>query len=538
MFPFILSLKKEVPSLAGDKRNRLVAFWTFLFSLLAHGFRWFNTSFNHDSLIVWQNDGGWQLYLGRYLVPFYLLVRGEIASPLLIAGFSVCFLIIALVLLVRILDIKRPLHIVLLCALLSTCPVFTLLYSTFISATDIHLLSILFSILSVWFLISFEKGWIPAAVSLALSMALYPSYAEVSIVLIMLLMIRDLTVNTESIVRPGMPGRIFGFLAISGILYYAVWLLAIQLKLGTGIEASPAADAYNSLNRLGDLRPSNLWGLLKGTYRDFWDYFFRPKTLHPFITGLLNIIIALGACSLVSVSARKKSKLIPCAILVLLLPLGADFVYILTNGMTHSLMVFSIVFLYSGVILCLGFDPPEDCTPKTRSAFRAVKAVITASLCFIVLFFTVTANQCHVKKNLEQQATLSVMTRVIDRMEGTEGYEAGKTFVVLVGDLNKSAAAQTRKGYSWRSFLPINGFSVSYFESYEHYFHDILGYPVNLGDRDTAKRFSEMDEVIAMPAFPSVGCTKMIDGVLVVKLSEDLSLQSSSVFNKELSDGY
>ena len=64
----------------GDKRNRIVAIWTAVFLTAAHAFRWFNTGFNHDSLKVLQYDANWQAYLGRYLAPIYLLVRGEIRS--------------------------------------------------------------------------------------------------------------------------------------------------------------------------------------------------------------------------------------------------------------------------------------------------------------------------------------------------------------------------------------------------------------------------------------------------------------------------
>ena len=50
-----------------NNRLKYILKCCFLFMLLAHGFRWFNTSFNHDSLIVFQDDGFIQLYLGRML---------------------------------------------------------------------------------------------------------------------------------------------------------------------------------------------------------------------------------------------------------------------------------------------------------------------------------------------------------------------------------------------------------------------------------------------------------------------------------------
>lgn len=526
--------------LSQDPQVRLAAFWTFLFSLVSQGFRWFNTSFNHDSLIIWQIDGSKQLFLGRYLVPFWLLVRGKIGAPLLIGGFSVCFLILANILLVKILDIRKSRHIALLCALLSTCPLFTLLYATFITATDIHLLSILFGVLSVWLCVRFERGWILSALSLAMAMALYPSYAEVAAVLVILLMIKDFVLDRKALTQPREIWKGPAFIVLGGIIYYAGWLLAVRLYLGVGISASPFADDYNSLNRLGDFRLANLPRLLAGTYTSFLGYLTHPETLQPRLAGFANLAVAAGACLLTALSARKKAGLIPAAILILLLPLGANFAYILSNGLATSLMMFSTILLYAGAVISLEFGLPEGSGKAQRIVWRAARAVTFLALCFLALNFITFANQTHTKRALEEEATLSVMTRVMDRIEQTEGYVPGQTLVILAGDLNKSAVAQRRGGYDTdpSSFWKQPSFSTTYFESYGVYFRNVLGYPVNLGDRETAIRYSEMSEVIGMPAFPAPGCTRMIEGVLVVKLSDNISLQSTSEKDRTFSDGY
>ena len=118
--------------------------YTVFFSFLAHGFSWFDVAFNHDSLKVFQLDGNWQAYLGRFLIPAYLLFRGKIVAPLLVAFLSVLFLSLSVVLTVRLLDIKRTSSIILLSALFATCQVLTSLYSTYVTAADIQMLSLLF----------------------------------------------------------------------------------------------------------------------------------------------------------------------------------------------------------------------------------------------------------------------------------------------------------------------------------------------------------------------------------------------------------
>lgn len=530
----------KMEKLYQDRQIRLTVFWTLLFSLVSQGFRWFNTSFNHDSLIVWQIDGSKQMFLGRYLVPFWLLVRGKIGAPLLIAGFSVCFLILADILLVKLLDIRKPRHIAVLCALLSACPLITLLYATFITATDIHMLSILFGVLSVWLCLRFERGWILSALSLAMAMALYPSYAELAAVLVLLLMIKDFVLDRKTLTQPREIWKAPAFIILGGIVYYAGWLLAVRLYLGAGVSASPFSGDYNSLNRLGDFRLANLPRLLAGTYTSFLGYMTHPETLQPRIAGFANLAVAAGACILTAISTRKKAGLIPAATLILLLPLGANFAYVLSNGLATSLMVFSFIVLYAGAVMSLEFGLPDDSGKAKRIVWRVTRTVTFLALCFLALNFITFANQTHTKRALEDEATRSVMTRVMDRIEQTEGYVPGQTLVILVGDLNKSDIAQRRGGYDTdsSSFWKQPSFSTTYFESYGVYFRNVLGYPVNLGDRETAIRYSGMSEVVGMPAFPSPGCTRMIGDVLVVKLSDDISLQSTSEKDRTFSDGY
>ena len=368
-----------------DKRNRIVAIWTAVFLTAAHAFRWFNTAFNHDSLKVFQSDGSWQAYLGRYLVPAYLMLRGKIGAPFLIAMITAVFLIVANVLMVRILRIEKPLHVILFCALTATSPVLISLFSTFITATDIHILALLFAALSVYVLFEYKSGWVPGGLFLACSLVL---------------------------------------LLISG--------------------------------------------------------------------------------------ASIKRKCMAVA-LMLLLSLGANFTYILSRGMIHTLMTFSYTVLYGGVLALAEL--------RRSSVARGLTAT---ALIFIVWGTVVFANSFNLRNSLEEQATLSVMSRLLGKIESVEGYKPGETGVVLVGDLNDSGVKQLRHGYPKLMIIrDYPSFSVSYPESYANYFRDVLGYPVRILDKGASESYSEMDEVLSMPSFPSPGCVRMIGDVIVVRLSQE-----------------
>lgn len=446
------------------------------------------------------------------------------------ALFSVCFLILTNILLIHILDIRRHLHIALLCALISACPVITALYAGYLPYTDIHLLSLLFSVLSVWLFLRFKWGWLLSAVSITIAMAIYPVYAEATVVLFFILIIKDLILNQNNLLQSRKVLRLLAFFVIGGIVYYVGWLIAMRM-LGTTVATSPKANEYNSLNRLGDFRLANLFELLKETYRTFFYYVSRPEVQHCRQIGAVNLIVAACTFVLLAISGRNLKKIIPVAVLLLLAPLFASFVYILSNGFIYSIIVFPIVLLYSGVIMVLACDTGLDGASKTRCRLvSALRMVTTLCLCIIVLNFTVSSNQAHIKKTVEEEATLSVMTRLIDRIEMTEGYEAGSTTVVLVGDLNESSIAQHRLGYNLNQapFWKADSFCMTYINTYRWYFQQILGYPINLANSYIAKQYSELNEVMERPVFPAIGCSRMFGDVLVVRLSDSFSILNTS----------
>ena len=94
---------------------------------------------------------------------------------------------------------------------------------------------------------------------------------------------------------------------------------------------------------------------------------------------------------------------------------------------------------------------------------------------------------------------------------------------MLVGALNTSPIFKTRDGFesTRRRHTPLrSNFSVTYLESYQNYFNNILSYPVVIAGRDETMAFSNMPEVIQMPSFPAPGCVRKVGDALVVKLSD------------------
>lgn len=112
------------------------------------------------------------------------------------------------------------------------------------------------------------------------------------------------------------------------------------------------------------------------------------------------------------------------------------------------------------------------------------------------------------------------MNRITARMEETEGYVLGETPVAIIGSLSESDMMVSREGFEGFGTGTYENSSLTYYKTYEKYFDFVAGYPVNLLEEEEALKLAEKDEVQSMPCFPDMGACKMIDGTMVIKLSE------------------
>ena len=136
---------------------------------------------------------------------------------------------------------------------------------------------------------------------------------------------------------------------------------------------------------------------------------------------------------------------------------------------------------------------------------------------------TIFANQVYLKKALEFDSTLSVMTRVLNRAEAVPGYKPGETPTAIIGTLDGSVFSITHDGFEALTVLDAaqNNFAPTSDDGNLWYMWEVMGYPFNFVSTYELEQLKLRDDVQAQPAFPAAGCCQLIDGVLVIKLSEE-----------------
>ena len=479
-----------------DRRTvRRVFLLTAIFFFGAHLYRFCTLGFSHDSLLLDQSqDTASQLALGRFMQPLYWQIRGDIVVPFLIGLLAYAFLALSIVLMVSLLRIRSTLSIALACMVLSVNATVSIGNATYISWADVYMLALLLSTLSVYLFCRFRFGFLASPFLLCASLGLYQSYLQTAILLYLMVLVHKVLDKT-SVRSVFCAGVAMVAQLLAGLLLYAFifpWVLA---HTGVGM-----ATTYNGLSRVGDYTGISILSLVKEAYLYPFQEMLAPQTHLPSLARLLYILLfavtAIMLALLVRSHALSASSLGMIVLLLAFMPLGANITYVISKSMVHVLMCYSFFLFF---LFPISLAERLQAGPFTSA--RTMRAILTVAFSTLYLCNVVFANQLYLRRDLEMQSTLSLMSRIIDRIEQTDGYVPGETPVAFIGSLNSTYTA-----------------SISYEAGYSWYLSQILGSPIPMISQQELAQTPIWQDTLAVPIFPEDGCCQMIDGTLVIRL--------------------
>ena len=499
-------------------RYQACGFFTLLFSLLAHGYRYYSLCFSGDAmLLTQQGEAVYQSTLGRYLQPVYWMIRGEMTVPPIIGLFATAFLMLSCMLMANLFRLDRKRDIALLSALLVTHETFAVSNATYLPWTDVYALALLFATAGAYV---FLLGGARALLSIPfffLSLGLYQSYLPVAAVLIILVLIRR-TLDGAKPKDTLLTGLAACGCILAGLILYAVVLKIVMNRLG-----SIVSDEYNGVGALSHFAYDRIGEYLLQTLLTPIRFLFVPgaSDVIPSHTPAISPVLNLLLLALCGVMLFPRAKDLPAAskgmllLLVLLLVPAMNFVQFIAQGLASGLTIYAYVF-FDVAVLLLAASALNAQSRFCRLAARGAQLL----LCVIIAQNTFLSNRLAFKRDVEWSSTLSAMTRVLDRIEQTEGYVPGETPVVLVGILTSSSISMTHPGFE--SLESYQGARYTYAASYETstywYLKMALGARVNLVDEDERRIRSTPAVTDSLTIFPDAQCCQMIDGVLYIRL--------------------
>ncbi|MCQ2241398.1 glucosyltransferase domain-containing protein [Treponema sp.] len=488
---------------------RFIAIISLIFFVIAHGYLFFNSLYSHDSLLIYQDDFAWQISLGRFFQPLYLKFRGGITSPVLIGVLSYFFTLGFIVLTCNIFSFQDRLSCFFYSGVIVLSTSFILANATYIPWSDIYMLSLLLAGFGAYLLIRKENvlSYILAIISFIISLGLYQAYIQVAVLILFIEVfsfLLDDSISSKKLYRKIL--KFLSSLLISFILYLILFRCVLRF---TNITAHNGYNGPAGLGNFGSIH--NFLIYFAGIYKYVFKYLLNPIGTHIRLTSVLYflLLIASGVTLVLRIKGKSYSKvhIFLLIISLLIFPLSFNFIYLMTKGMIHELMTYSFTIVQCiPLVLLIGCD----CTKIKKICLYCIFCIY-GMLIFDKLIFS---NQCYLKKDLEQKSTLSIVTRIIDRIEQTDGYKQFETPVVFIGSIEKNPTLiKKRSGFNYRGG-GNNGWSTVTYSLYA-YLDRYLSYPI-------VRVFSEVPDFIysELTVFPDRSCSKVIDGVLYIKLSE------------------
>ena len=512
-----------------DKREQLKKLlissfiFTSLWCILAHGYGFMHSSFSHDvlnSVYADKIEDWWKIMLGRPVAVMYRrLIRGSIASPWLCGCFAALWIALSVLLTAELFDVRSKWGLIILSGVFATNLTVTAMTATYVYELDIDMLALFLACAAVFIWYRFSLKWIPlGCLLIAGVLGTYQSYVSVAIVLVIFICIKDLLSREEfkTVLLSGV--RAVCMLLVGALIYY------LALKLTTKILGYEYYNtgSYNSIYSATDYSGSLFSGLADSYRQVFYSFFDNGSFFVGSAASVVNIILAaVGTVSLVvlfvSKEIRPASKILTI-VLIALIPLGMNISAVFTEDV-HDLMKFAFWLIYAGIFFLTVIV--QNRSLRFGSALKA----ISGALVFIILVENIiTANSCYLKKELESDACLSLMTRVNYSIENSEEYIPGETELCFVGTsdlLNESI-------YGFEKYSLITGLDCSnpipkssseiWYNAYKAYYRYIFNSSASFCDPDNWDSLQHNPEVKEMPAYPSLGCMKLINGVFVVKM--------------------
>ena len=507
-----------------SRQTKRAMLYTLAFLLAMHGFRFVSLGFSHDALaFAAESDFAWKVSLGRYVQPLYWKLRGYIAAPYLVGLMTWLFLGISVCLVLRMTQVTGRLATLLIAGVMASSQAIISANTGFIHETDTFMLALLLAVGAAYLCLNTRLIWLAAApVMLAASAGLYQSFVQAYIALVMIVALTDLLRGMRAGAVVLRCARCALALGVGMALYLAGYRLALAV---TGIEASTS---HNGLTHMAEYGDATFLQMLVQTYVQPFAYLRDFQSRNASVVKLAQacvLLLALGATAAVAIKKRLR-PLEAAAVLaiLLLLPLGMNCIFLIYRGGYHDLMLYSycLVNVYAVAVMeqALALVWPDGPGAARLPIRRGAAMALPLLLALILFDKAVFANQLYLKKELEIDSTLSVMTRVLDRLEQTEGYVVGETPVAFAGSLDASQLNQDKPAFAY--LKRFNGseenYAITFSDTYWMYLRDVLGYPI-VQAQDAAYA-ARREAIAAMPCFPERGSVAIVDGVAVVKLSE------------------
>ena len=510
-----------------DSKKRMAFLITLLVGIIAHITMLTETIMSQDGLwgsIAYSRPGTWEKSLGRWGIELIQRFNSFVAIPTVSTISSIICMAIASVFLVDIFELKNKISIIFTSLILVLTPTFTatLLY---VYTAFAYCANFFISTLVIWLLYKFKYkkiGFIFAVLCFALSLSIYQSYIGVSIGLCVMVNVLDIIKNKKTMKEIFINIGLAILVTIIGAIFYFLLTQIILSKYN--LELANYKGFESNLNAITILK--NFGTSIINTYKDFLMFFlgndivyntnYRREVFYGIFLSVLGIASILSIIYMDEIDKKWKIKKgILAGIFIFVIPIALNIIDIIVvendmYSLTSSQMILIIPFGLA-IFECLD---------------RSIILKWIAVICCIYIMGTyyIANNASYAALKLTYNQAYSTTVRIMDRVENTEGYQ--KEFPILFGGIvgnDNYPRTSNLYGYTIGSIVNNTAFHGTYngaTGTWVKFIKIFFGLDVQLCTPDVYYRIVTGEEYKQMEIFPAQDSIRIINGVVVIKLSD------------------
>ena len=449
---------------------------------------------------------GWEISLGRFLIPFSDMLRGTVVVSILTTVISLATIALSSIFLNETLNIKKGYIKVLISILLVVTPTISLTFMYPYTANG-YTFALLFSILSIYFLNKKRnlKNIFLTLICVIASLAFYQAYLCVITTLFFIVYILKIIDNKKMSIKNFF---IDVFILIIGVILYYICLNIIIKILNLNISDYSNASSILSLDTL-----KNFIYSIKNTYITFYEFYFTDDIFNniSWFRNIFNVLLfLLIIVNFIIISINNKMYKTPKRLILLLLailvfPIFVCSIELVAQSREINLLMASS--LYFPIIVLL-----KQIELIKSNRFNNILNIFSVLICIVIIWtYILSDNATYVATNLFNKQMYSVGNNIAQKIKEDEQI-TDDTPIVILGKMKFSLQNN--------ALLKLTNFDVSNVNmwTWQIFLKDNLG----IGQSCTfeeANKISESQEFLDMPIFPNEGSIKVIDSTAVVKLS-------------------
>lgn len=509
-------------------KEKMKPFWvTIITSIIVHFSLYALMITGPDTLInsMYHQPDVWESMLLRFGLDFVQGVKGYIVSPVLATLISSIFLGITVLLVIDIFKINNKYFKYITAIVFVVAPNISATL-TFFYCSDAYILGMLLATLAVYIVRKNEnKNWVIliSGLLIALSMGMYQTYLSVTMVLCIATLVIDALNKKEKkeIFINTLKYVVMGVLGI--ILFYALAHLVLLIR-------NLPVSSYSGANSIGLETLLNLPQLLPEAYGSFFNYYFTDNIIHNIIWGTNILYIIIFGVMLVSAIYiivknkvyEKRTNTILALVFIIIAPICFGIIEIMVPDVDiHILMACSMIYIFPIFFKII------EMLPKTTIS-KIFKYTVTICSLIIIWNYIWQDNASYIAMKSMQNQTEKTVSRIVTQIEGLEEYTEDMPVLFLGGLENntylsrKNTSIEAKKLYdrTWGFIANKSTIWWGNLDSWRKMLYEYEGVNLNLVSEWEKADLLQTEEFKSMTYYPQKDGIKIIDGTVVVRLSD------------------